>query len=445
MEHLFLKLPRGRVLLVNVVHSADGHGVGYGMMLIRMRRALLAAQAHGTNLFFVPSQASLNAAVLALRSPDVAIIDPDSWRGRALRAVWVIAAPWRAGAPWLWLRRSLAALVAAPTTRIVKRSTWLPRELRRKVLAQDGQSPFKTLSTRYAALMAERWQTLVRVPVLDAARALDAEGKEPPVVRLQLPPDLDGQAARAAAALGIPSDQPIVTVHVRESGYRATNQLRQRDWDEIRNARIETFFPAFAALVRSGYTVVRLGDPTMTPITQPGVVDLATHADRHPLVDIWCVQRSRFLVGCDSGPSWLAMLLNIPILTVNAVHFRDVERPQDRVICKLARDQQTGALLSVAQMLTREFLAKGFKSDRYACIDNTPADIEKAVMDMIEVVDGREQRSWDQKNFSHRLYEVHRAHLAGESALEGVAVAGRRLGTLSRRFARDHFERSENG
>ncbi len=86
----------------------------------------------------------------------------------------------------------------------------------------------------------------------------------PALIRLRLPPRLEQQAAKEAARLGIGPGRPIVTVHARESGYRASAGLRQRQWDEWRNANVASYFKAFRALVERGYTVVRLGDPTMT-------------------------------------------------------------------------------------------------------------------------------------------------------------------------------------
>jgi putative glycosyltransferase (TIGR04372 family) len=302
----------------------------------------------------------------------------------------------------------------------------------------------KATNARYAAASDGAWQTLYRTHVLEPFRALEDAGQPVPTIRLRLPAERDAWARQRAGALGLSPDSPIVTVHVREAGYRASGGLRQRGWDDIRNARIEDFLPTFRALVDRGYTVVRLGDPTMTPVSMRGVVDLATAPDRDAWLDVWCTMHSRFLVGCDSGPSWLAVLLGVPVLTVNAVHFRDVSRPADRVICKLARDRVTGRTLTVSEMLTEAFLRTGFKGDRYDCVDNEPADIERAVLDMIDVVEGRERLSWDQKRFNRRLLEVDRQRLGGASALEGVAVVGRPRGTLSRRFAKQHFTRASD-
>jgi putative glycosyltransferase (TIGR04372 family) len=432
MDHLLVRLPGCRALLADVHRSADGHGIGYGMMLIRTRKALAVGRALRVSVFLLPSKRALNAAVARLESDEIEIVRAESWKGRGLMAVWWLAAPFRVGNPWRWVLRTIAAAVVGPFYETVERSRTLPQPVRRLLMRRAPYRWLKGSIAAYAARSDARWKRLAGGV---------AEPDAP--IRLRLPADVEPVVEREAARLGIDLGKPIVTVHVREGGYRSTAGLRQRGWDDARNARIETFLPAFAALAARGYTVVRLGDPTMTPVAQPGVVDLATRADRSPWLEIWCTMRSDFTIGCDSGPSWLAVLLGVPVLTVNAVHFRDLARPGDRIVCKLARDTGTGHLLSVSEMLTPAFLKKGFKDTRYEPVDNEADDIEVAVLDMIEVVGGRERLSWPQKRFNQRLREVDRWKLGGRSALDGVAVIGRSQGTLARRFAKRHFERAD--
>lgn len=442
IEQLFLPLPGRRVLLADVHRSLEGHGVGYGMMLIRMRRVLVVGQMLRAQVFFVPSRTALNTAVTSLECDDPIIVPGGSWTGRGLTALWWIAAPFRVGHPWLWVRRSIARLVVDTLYEGIERSAWLPRRVRRFVMRQGSvHRRLKNAIRAYAARSETRWTHVYRGQALARLRALEDAGEEAAPIRLRLPEDREEQAAREGAALGIDPAAPIVTVHVREPGYRSASGLRQRRWDDVRNAQIETCVPAFRALVKRGYIVVRLGDATMTPVQMPGVVDLATRPRRSPWLDIWCTMRSEFLIGCDSGPSWLAVLLGVPVLTVNAVHFRDLSRPTDRIICKLARDRATGAMLSVSEMLTEQFLKAGFRDDRFECLDNTPADIRRAAIDMIEVVHGRERRSSWQSRFNRRLHEAGRQRLGGRSALEGVVVMGRARGTLSRTFAKQYFIR----
>jgi putative glycosyltransferase (TIGR04372 family) len=440
VEQLFVRLPGRRVLLADVYESPEGHGIGYGMMLMRMRRVLLAGQRLRAQVFFVPSRKALNTVVTRLECDDPIIIAPGSRTARALTVLWCVAAPLRAGHPWLWAQRSIAQAVVGPFYRAVERSSWLPRRVRRFVMRHGPvYQRLKRTVRAYAARSRAHWERVYRDQTRAPIRAAGHAREEAAPIRLRLPADREAQVAGAAALLGIDPAAPIVTVHVRESGYRSASALRQRSWDDVRNAQIGTYLPALRALVKRGYTVVRLGDPTMTPVQMRGVVDLATSPARSQWLEVWCTMRSEFLIGCDSGPSWLAVLVGVPVLTVNAVHFRDLSRPTDRIICKLARDRAAGATLTVSDMLTEDFLRVGFKTDRFECVDNTPDDIRRAVVDMIDVVRGRERRSSWQSRFNRRLREVEREGLAGRSALEGVAIMGRARGTLSRTFAKRYF------
>ena len=443
MDYLFVRTWRRLVLLANVHSSPDGRGIGYGMMLIRMRRALLVGRAMGAQVLFVRPRQALNAAVMELQSDDLDIIAPESWKARWLSCVWVAAAPFRVGGTWLWAQRSIARGILEPIYKRVERSERLPRGLRRLVLSQRPTLlRLKAANVAYAARAEASWRTVYK-QALSGVPALERAEKGAPLIRLRFSTDRERSVTDEASALGIRPDTPLVTVHVRESGYRSTAGLRQRSWDDARNADIGTYVPALKALVAGGYTVVRLGDRTMTPIAVRGVIDLATSAARTDWLEVWCTMRSEFLIGCDSGPSWLAVLLGVPILTVNAVHFRDMSRAQDRLLCKLARDRTTHEVLSISEMLTEDYLRVGFKDDRYECVDNSPSEIRQAVIDMIEVVRGHEKRSSWQDKFNRRLSEVGRRPLRTGSALDGVAIMGRARGTLSRGFAKTHFVRPE--
>lgn len=439
MEHLLIRSHGRDCLLVDLHASADGHGIGYGMMLIRMRRALLVGQLMRTAVFFVHPARALNRAVMALRSPQVEVIPHQGWLGRWLACVWMVAAPFRVGAPRLWLQRSLARLLLGRIYTTVERTRWLPRRARRWLTRRRPVlAHLKAANVAYAARSHAQWDRVYE-QALARGRALERAGLPPPRLSLHLPPPHDEAAARAAARHGISSGAAIVTVHVRESGYRASSDLRQRGWDASRNAGISSYRKAFAALVERGYTVVRLGDSTMTPVNLPGVVDLATSADSSQLLELWCVARSGFFIGSDSGPSWLAALLDVPLLTVNAVHFRDLARPDDRVVCKLARDRGTGAVLAIREMLTESYLRAGFKNGRFEPVDNTPSDLRQAVLDMIDVVEGRETRSPWQGKFNRRLRDLKRQTAMDWSALDGVAIMSRAKGTLSQSFARKYY------
>jgi putative glycosyltransferase (TIGR04372 family) len=327
------------------------------------------------------------------------------------------------------LGRFYAAIVQSPRVpAMVRQFVVRPRPIYRTLRAANAT---------YAALCTAAWND--RVKRDGRRRRRDKRRVGGPARRFFLPPSMEQEALDQAARLGIDASARLVTLHVRESGYRATAGLRQRGWDELRNAHIETYLDACRALIARGYTVVRLGDPTMTPVSAPGVVDLANAAERSQALEAWCVMRSEFLIGCDSGPSWLAFLVGVPVLTINAVHFRDVLRPCDRMICKLVIERATGRQLTLDEMLTAEFLRDGLRTDRYQHIDNTPKDITAAVLDMADVVAGTTKLISQQRMVNKLLQTAGRELPHDWSGLEGIAFTRRPKGALSRGFAKRYL------
>ena len=438
MDHQLVRVGGRQVLIVDVAASDDGHGVGYGIILKRIRRALLFGAAMRVPVFYAREAPAINTAVFRLHSPDVEILPRGGWTAWRLRTVWIAMAPFRFGAPRLWLQRMFARLLLGAGYEAIERSRWVPTPIRRWMLRpRRWHRTLKKANSAYAALTSQGWR---RTFELASARMREHEARGAPVpLRLSLPPAHEQEALRNAAAAGLQPTDRIVTVHVRESGYRSAAGLRQREWDVLRNARIETYQAAFASLVARGYTVVRLGDPTMTPVRQEGVVDLATSRYRSEWLEAWCVHRSEFLIGCDSGPAWLAFLLNVPLLTVNALHFRDLARPSDRVMCKLPVDRATGEPLSVSQMLTEAYMREGLDTTRFDHRDNEAADLSDAVLDMLDVVGGGETPSPAQLEFRHRLVDLGRRQKRDWRAVTGITFASQPRGTLSRRFANKYW------
>jgi putative glycosyltransferase (TIGR04372 family) len=438
MDHLIVKLGGRRVLVADVCASADGHGVGYGIILKRIDKVLWYAQATNLAVFFIREASSINTTVFRLQCDAVEILPRRGLEALTLRCIWYATAPFRLGSPGLWARRMASRLLLGRLYAAVERSRRVPAFVRRFVVRpRPLYQTLRRANSDHAARSVAAWNERVKVETFRRRRERPRD--ETFTRRFSLPPATEKEAVALAERMGIGASARVVTVHVRESGYRATAGLRQREWDELRNARIESYFDAFSALVERGYTVVRLGDPTMTPVSMPGVVDLATVTTRSESLEAWCVMRSEFLIGCDSGPSWLAFLLDVPILTVNALHFRDVLHPRDRMICKRVRERATGRVLALDEMLTPAFMRDGLRTDLYEHIDNTPRDIAEAALDMADVVAGTTKLVKQQRIVNKLLESVGRQLPHDWSGLEGIAITRRPRGALSRKFAKRYL------
>ena len=203
-------------------------------------------------------------------------------------------------------------------------------------------------------------------------------------VRVQFSAVDDAEARAVMRSLGL-VDVPLVTLHVREGGSKRS-ELR----DAARDASIETCLPAVDELVQRGFTVVRIGDPAMTPVKRPGLVDLATHPSRSALVDFWCVKNSQFFVASDSGPYLLSWLFNVLCLALNITNVLGVFplRHADLYLIKRVQEAASGRPVPLSEMLTEEFLStlrrRMYKDGALQYVDNDEDDIRSAVLEMVD-------------------------------------------------------------
>lgn len=211
------------------------------------------------------------------------------------------------------------------------------------------------------------------------------EGIRPVFYALSPQEQAQGQALQKR--LGIPDNEPFVSLHIREPGYI------KLDHHDHRNAKISTYLPAIDYLLKEGYWVVRLGDRTMTPLpAKPRLIDLPFINPQHNLLDIWFATRCQFMLANTSGPVMLPLVFNgPPRLMVNWIEGPTVSlNPQDRYIIKLIR-----AAKDANRLLTfRELMFFGntmLRSERYQeaglqVIDNSAQDILDAVIEMVQEI-----------------------------------------------------------
>jgi putative glycosyltransferase (TIGR04372 family) len=216
-----------------------------------------------------------------------------------------------------------------------------------------------------------------------------------------LVPDVNEAAAREGLDLNV----PIVTVHVRESGYKFGREMHNAKPggrnDGTRNAKIESYFDAIDLLVRRGYTVVRIGDSSMTAVARPGVVDLANSPHRSQLLEVCCMLRSRFLLSGEAGPVGVSYLTNTPLLTVNATDPISSYpiRADGLLLLKHVRERRTRRELTVTELVSEAHLQHLRNLLHYEYDDNTSEEIVDAVSEMLARLDGVHTETATQQEF----------------------------------------------
>ncbi|MBI4887437.1 MAG: TIGR04372 family glycosyltransferase [Acidobacteria bacterium] len=384
----FLRRP-GRLLICRP------NPIQFGHLGMEMVMALARAREEGSAIAFLRQRPVVNEGPFDLESDEVEIR-----RLSAPAAAW-----WR-----LWwacgthrgdladrildLRIAFWKQVGETARRLVSRPGLSPgavdRLRRLKTAAREREPERRPRSTPYLK------RRLIRTPV-----------------RVRFRRDVDQRLVRLAAEVGIARDRPVVTVHAREPGWKRGREVQDkppsarqymRD-DSTRNADIETFVPAIDYLVERGFTVVRLGDPSMRAVVRPGVIDLALNPRRTPALDVYCLLQSRFLLAGESGPSVVTLLTNTPTLTINAtdpVSSYPI-RADWLFVPKAVIERATGRQLMLRQMATEQYLAAVRNTTQYEYVSNTPEEILEATVEMLAFLESPPPETDEQRCFRELL------------------------------------------
>jgi putative glycosyltransferase (TIGR04372 family) len=248
---------------------------------------------------------------------------------------------------------------------------------------------------------------------------------------LTLAPDVEARGRALLHGAGIPEKAWFVALHVRESRWDA----RHAGLHGIRNADISTYLPAIAEITRRGGWVIRLGDPSMTPLPPlPNVIDYAHSAMRADWMDIFILARCQFMIGTTSGPNFVPPIYGRPCVLTN--WWPPAGRPwhaSDIFVPKMPRKLSDGRYLTLSEMLREPF---GWCHSRrrladpggVRVVDSDPRIICGAVEEMLARQDGDPGEDTTTVELRQRADVIYRAQ----------GVAG--MGELARAFLHRHAD-----
>lgn len=378
----------------------------YGHLGLEIVMSLASARDDGADVYFVRPHSSLGGGLFELESPDV----------RVLRPAPVVRELFRTCISWRRLRERVDNLrdevrehmgreFVRESNRYVA-DPGVPQEIRERLRGVRGR--LRT-ALDHAALDKRQRPPYYRRRLL----------REPVPVRLH--PAASEEAARQARAHGIAPDAPLVCIHAREAGYKSGGEIHDtkpetgRD-DCARNARIETYLEAVDDLVQRGYTVIRLGDPSMTPVHHQGVIDLANSPVCTNLLEIYCLLRSDLLIAGESGLAGICYVTNTPFLRVNSTEPISAYpiRAPGLFLPKKVIDKRNGQRLTNLDQLGFDYHQRFRDLRKYEYVDNSPAEIREATREMLDWLDGGWTESPAQRSYHDAIVSA-AAQLRGHS------------------------------
>jgi len=173
---------------------------------------------------------------------------------------------------------------------------------------------------------------------------------------------------------------------------------------------------AIAFLLREGYTVARVGGRGERVRSCDRVVDLTSMRPRSPLLELFCVSASTFIV-CESlNLQQLAYVTNTPSLLINAREPFVAYPVRANGLFALCTpiDLETAQGLTIGDMLTEPYFrdlrkqeARGRRRGSYGYRDNTADELIKALEEMKACIDsGWPGESESQSRFRARVVDA---------------------------------------
>ena len=372
-----------RKLLVTRVNPRQ-----YGHLALEILMSLLRARREQATVYFLRPPKIVSEALFNIRAVDVEVLP----KSRTLDAV---------------MRASLTSTEVVTRWRAwrIRTSAVLRYEFRREIPAYL-QTHKKLRQARRHRLVGVK--DYFKVPESSKVKKLPLYYKRQLLrerVPIRMCETILPTVQEAARRIGLDLEKPMITLHVREAGFKFGNEMQDakpgsRD-DSTRNARIESYFKAIDFLTARGFTVVRIGDPSMEPVQRSGVIDLATSPHRSQALEIYCMWRSAFFVSAEAGPVGVSYLTNTPLLTVNATDPISSYpiRADGMLLLKHVRNRQTGERLSPADLLTGDYLGNLRNLHRYIYENNTSEQIYAAVVEMLESLDRLPDETESQRHY----------------------------------------------
>jgi putative glycosyltransferase (TIGR04372 family) len=244
--------------------------------------------------------------------------------------------------------------------------------------------PFDVMLTLPSIGRSRLWQ-LKSTDVFswEAVHRLDWPTQFADPVPVSLPPRTLAEGAKVRAEMGLSDDDWFVCLHVREGGF-----LGDGHRGDSRNASIANYLKAIELITSRGGWVIRLGDPTMTPLPQlPRVIDYARSRWKSERIDIFLMATCRYYLGIDSGPSEVARLFRRRTALVNlsqwALAF--AAYTGDVAVIKHIYSKSRGRFLSLRELLEEPFDVQSFGTpgSDYELFENTADEICAAVEELM--------------------------------------------------------------
>lgn len=213
--------------------------------------------------------------------------------------------------------------------------------------------------------------------------------------------------------LGLPHGAWFVCVHVREAGFSPIDESAHAH----RNGNPRATLLAVSEIVRRGGWCIRMGDPSMSPLTGiPGLIDYAHHRLRSSRLDVVLCARARFFLGNSSGLALVSTVFGVPCVLANMIPMSALAPlASDISIPKMIWHDRDSRLLRFDEILgspAGDFrYAHLYSEAGVTVVENSPEELLEVTTEMLDRLEGTHAESNEDKQLQERFFSyLQRGH-----------------------------------
>lgn len=183
----------------------------------------------------------------------------------------------------------------------------------------------------------------------------------------------------------------IVTIHVREPGFRGENY--KNTTENFRNSNPLNYVKAAKAIIKAGGIVFRMGHKSNISMPKiSGLIDYANSDFKSEELDVFLASISKFCIGNSSGFMRIARAFGVPVLLADGpVHIEYFSlKKKDLYLPRLFYFKKNKKLLKFKEMFKFPYNScvhdKHYEFNKVSVKINTPEEILQATNEMIRKV-----------------------------------------------------------
>lgn len=174
-----------------------------------------------------------------------------------------------------------------------------------------------------------------------------------------------------------------------------TKLFRDENYTSLRNGAIKAQMYGIDFLIKNGFKAIRIGRESDVKIdSKPGIFDYTSLNLKNDLLEFFIVSRSKFMICTDSGINAFPIIMRIPRLIINFVHFKNIHMNDNKltpiILPKKMIFKRSGELLSYREIFKKKFLDLNIEeeiSKEFKLLENSKEEILDSVKEIYNLVE----------------------------------------------------------